>query len=99
MGKDTDLGQRKVVELDRGLFLVEYRSAEDQAFPPKIVVSAAPGHERQIEVMTHPDSDGETLWQPETSLVVRARERSALHVTVVPTKSNGSRAAAIRIEP
>jgi hypothetical protein len=99
MPKDTDLGQRKVVDLDRGLFLIEYKSAEDRNFPPKVIVSAAPGQQEQIEIITHPDADGETLWQPQTSLVVRVLERTTLNVEVVPSKFNGSRAAAVRIEP
>jgi hypothetical protein len=33
MERDADLGQRKVVELDRGLFLVHYKSAGDEAAP------------------------------------------------------------------
>ena len=99
MASDSELGQRKVVDLDRGLFLVQYNSAEDRDFPPKVVISPAPGHEQRIEIITHPDSDGATLWQPQTSLVVLASEPASLQVMVVPMKVQGSRAASVRIEP
>ena len=86
MDKNDDLGQRKVVDLDRGLFLIEYKSAEDENSPPKVRVSAARGYEDLIEVITHPDADGKTLWRPQTSLVVRALERATLNVEVLPRK-------------
>jgi hypothetical protein len=99
MPRDTNTGQRKEVELNRGLFLVHYKSAEDEAFPPLVKVFPAPGHERQIQIHTHPDSDPNTLWQPNTSLVVRANTAATLHVEVLPGRANGSRNAAVRIEP
>ncbi len=99
MPRETDTGQRKEVELDRGLFLVLYKSAEDEAFPPRVRVFPAPGHERQIQITTHPDSDPNTLWHPNTSLVVRANAAATLHVEVLPGRANGSRNAAVRIEP
>src|SRR5882724_5821169 len=99
MARDTDLGQRKVVDLDRGLFLVQYNSADDHSSPPKVVVSPAPGHEQRIRIMTHPDSEPDTLWQPQTALVVLATERAALQIAVVPMKADGSRGASVKIEP
>src|SRR5258708_24260518 len=99
MPRETDTGQRKEVELDRGLFLVLYKSAEDEAFPPRVRVFPAPGHERQIQITTHPDSDPNTLWHPNTSLVVRANAAATLHVEVLPGRANGSPHAAVRIEP
>jgi hypothetical protein len=98
MERDSDLGQRKVVELDRGLFLVHYKSAGDEA-APKVVVAAAPGHEERLQIFTHPDSDSHTLWEPNTSLVVQATEPATLQVEVIPAYPNGSRVAAVRIEP
>jgi hypothetical protein len=98
MERDADLGQRKVVELDRGLFLVHYRSAGDEA-APKVMVAAAPGHEERVQIFTHPDSDSHTLWEPNTSLVVQASEPASLQVEVIPAHPGGSRVAAVRIEP
>lgn len=98
MERDADLGQRKVVELDRGLFLVHYKSAGDEA-APKVVVAAAPGHEERLQIFTHPDSDSPTLWEPNTSLVVQASEPASLQVEVIPAHPGGSRVAAVRIEP
>jgi hypothetical protein len=98
MERDADLGQRKVVELDRGLFLVHYKSAGDET-APKVVVAPAPGHEERLQIFTHPDSDSHTLWEPNTSLVVQASEPASLQVEVIPAHPGGSRVAAVRIEP
>lgn len=97
--RETMTGQRKEVELNRGLFLVHYNSAEDEAFPPRVRIFPGPGHERQIQIITQPDSDPNTLWHPNTSLVVRATSAATLHVEVLAARANGSRIAAVRIEP
>jgi hypothetical protein len=99
MPRETNAGQRKEVELNRGLFLVHYRSAEDTASPPQVKVSPAPGYERQIQITTHPDCDPNTLWHPNTSLVVQANATATLHVEVLAAQPNGSRVAAVKIEP
>jgi hypothetical protein len=99
MPSETNTGQRKEVELNRGLFFVHYKSAEDMASPPQVKVSPAPGHERRLQITTHPDSDPNTLWHPNTSLVVRANAPATLHVEVVAARANGSRVAAVKIEP
>jgi len=99
MPSETTTGQRKEVELNRGLFFIHYKSAEDTASPPQVKVFPAPGHERQIQITTHPDSDPNTLWHPNTSLVVRASAAATLHVEVIATRANGSRVAAVKIEP
>jgi len=99
MPSQTDQGQRKEVELNRGLFVVRYKSAEDAALPPLVKVHPAPGHERQLQITTHPDSDPNTLWHPDTSLVVRANAKATLHVEVIAAQANGSRVATVKIEP
>ncbi|MGJ5206456.1 hypothetical protein [Bradyrhizobium sp. HKCCYLR20261] len=99
MNRGTDLDQQKVVQLDRGLFFVSYKSAEDVAAPPRVMVSPAPGHERRIELVLHPDADEAVLWQPNSSLVVRVEAPATLIVQVLPMRHGGSRAAAVRIEP
>jgi len=100
MAADNDLGDRKIVNLERGLFLIEYGGAGDDAFPAKVVVSQAPGRAGQAEFVPHPDSPhDQTLWEPNSALVVRAYEPTALYVAVVPTRPGGSRAAEVRIRP
>jgi hypothetical protein len=99
MGPDNDLGESKVVTVDRGLFLIEYKSASDETAPPKVVVALPAGQRAPVEILTHPDSDGQTLWQPGSSLVVRALERVNLQVTVRPMRPGTSRAAEVRIQP
>jgi hypothetical protein len=93
------LDHQKVVDLDRGLFLVNYKSAEDSSAPPKIAVSAVAGHERTIEFILHPDATEPSLWRPNSALIVRANAPARLQIEVLPTRAGGSRAASISIEP
>lgn len=99
MGLGGDLDQTKTVELDRGLFLVHYKAADDLAAPPRVLVAAAPGSERKIEFLLHPDAVEPALWQPNSGLVVRVDSAARLHIQVLPSRAGGSRAATIRVEP
>jgi len=98
MDRSKDIGQQKVVDLDRGLFCIQYRSADDEASPPKVVVSPAPGDERKVELILHPDAEQAVLWQPGSSLIVRTSSSAQLSVQVVPVRPNGSKAASLKFE-
>jgi hypothetical protein len=95
----SDAEQQKVVNLDRGLFFVNYRSAEDSLSPPHVAVAPAEGHERRMEIILHPDAAEPTLWEPNSGLVVRVNTPGTLQVQVKPTRLGGSQAAVVRIEP
>jgi hypothetical protein len=97
-GTTNDAEQQKVLSLDRGLFFVNYKSADDSASPPRVMVTPAEGHERRMEIILHPDATGPTLWQPKSGLVVRVNTPGTLQVQVQPAKRGGSRAAIVRIE-
>src|ERR1700761_1659003 len=99
MSPAADLDQTKTVELNRGLFLVHYQSAEDLRAPPRVEVAPAPGSERKVEFVLHPDAAEPTLWQPDTALVVRADSDAKLQVRVLASRPQGSRAATVRVEP
>lgn len=99
MDREKEPGQLKVVDLDRGLFHIQYQSADDEALPPRVVISPAPDHERKVELLLHPDADQGTLWQPGSSLVVRTSSPAQLHVQVLPQRPNGSKAASVKFEP
>jgi hypothetical protein len=95
----SDAEQQKVVNLDRGLFFVNYRSAEDSLSPPHVTVAPAEGHERRMEIILHPDATEPTLWEPNSGLVVRVNTPGTLQVQVQPMRQGGSQAAVVRIEP
>ena len=95
----SEADQRKTVDLDRGLFFVNYRSAEDPAAPPKVIVAPARGDEGQFEFILHPDASEPTLWEPNSGFVIRARAPGRLQIEVLPMRPGGSRAAVVRIEP
>src|SRR5271165_6211949 len=90
---------QKTVDLDRGLFLVNYKSAEDTAAPPRVVLAAAEGHERAIQFILHPDATEPALWVPNSALVLRVNSRARLQVQVLPARAGSSRAAKVSIEP
>ena len=94
----THLGQKKTVDLDRGIFIVRYSSAEDEAFPPKVKISVAPGSDANISAIRHPDEPEAVLWQPGSGLVVQAHDAGQLLVEVTPTRVKGSAAATVKIE-
>ncbi len=95
----SDAEQQKVVSLDRGLFFVNYKSAEDPSSPPHVTVAPASGHEGRMEIILHPDATEPTLWEPDSGLVVRVNTPGTLQVQVQPMRPGGSRAAMVRIEP
>jgi hypothetical protein len=91
-------GQRRVVEIERGLFLVRYVAAEDEASPPSVKVSSEPAADRNVSLMLHPDRGDAVLWQPGSSLVVRTMAQSKLLIEVTPAQHDGSGAATVRME-
>jgi hypothetical protein len=95
----SELEQQKAVDLDRGLFFVNYKSAEDSAAPPRVTLSAAQGHERRMQFILHPDAIEPILCEPNSGLVVRVDSPGRLQVQVSPTRLGGSRAAVVGIEP
>jgi hypothetical protein len=88
----------KIVEIDRGLFLVRYATAEDQMQPPTIAVAPHAASEKNISFILHPDHDRALLFQPGRCLVVRATAPGKLLIDVAPLQEGGSAAATIRIE-
>jgi hypothetical protein len=98
MNRVKDLGQQKIIDIDRGLFCIQYKSADDEDSPPKVVVSIVPGNERQVELILHPDADQAVLWQPRSSLIVRATAPAQLDIQVVALRPNGSKAASVKFE-
>jgi hypothetical protein len=98
MDRSKDIGQQKVVDLERGLFCIQYQGADDEISPPKIIVSPAPGDERKVELILHPDADQAVLWQPGSSLIIRTSSLAKIEVQVIPLRPNGSRAASVKFE-
>jgi len=94
----TRSGQKKTVDLDRGIFIVRYSSAEDEAFPPKVQIFTAPGSDDAISAILHPDEQEAVLWQPGSGLVVQAVDAGQLMVEVTPTRAKGSASATVKIE-
>ena len=86
-----------MVSLDRGLFFVNYKSAEDPSSPPHVTVAPANGHER-MEIILHPDAASRPFgnrFRPGGP----SQHSGTLQVQVEPMRPGGSRAAMVRIEP
>src|SRR5215475_8573895 len=92
-------GQKRIVAINRGLFLVRYTAAEDKTQPPKVTVAVDTASAKDVTFFLHPDHNEAVLWQPESCLVVRAKAKGQLAVEVIPQQEGGSVAATVRIEP
>jgi hypothetical protein len=90
--------QSKVVNVERGLLLVRYATADDESRPPQVRVLVNPKYQKNIELVLSPDHDDAVLWRPGSCLVVRASKPGQLLVEVVPVGNDGSTAATIQIE-
>lgn len=93
------MAKRKIVDVDKGLFLVRYAAAQDAARPPRVSLSPEPSSDASVVFFLHPDHREAVLWQPGSCVVVRAAARSKLVVDVAPIDDHGSSNATIRIEP
>jgi hypothetical protein len=91
--------QQQTVAINRGLFVVRYAAAEDKILPPKVTVAPDHASSQNISFLLHPDHNEAVLWQPDSSLVVRATAAGKLSVEVTPTQEGGSAAATVKIEP
>jgi hypothetical protein len=91
--------QKRIVEIDRGLFLVRYASAEDEKQPPKVSIAPDAGSDDKISFILHPDCHEAVLWEPSSCLVVRVTSPGRLAVEVVPQTQSGTAAASVQIEP
>ncbi len=97
-GMTNEAEQQKFLSLDRGLFFINYKSAEDSASPPCVIVAPTEGHERRMELILHPDATEPTLYSPNSGLVVRINTPATLQVQVRPARPGGSRSAIVRVE-
>lgn len=97
-GMVNETEQQKMLSLDRGLFFINYKSAEDSVSPPRVIVAPAQGHERRMEIILHPDATEPTLCKPDSGLVVRVNTPATLQVQVRAMRPGGSRSAIVRVE-
>ncbi|MDR6303208.1 hypothetical protein GGQ85_000891 [Nitrobacter vulgaris] len=97
-GMTNETEQQKNLSLDRGLFFINYKSADDSVSPPRVIVAPAQGHERRMEIILHPDATEPILYSPNSGLVVRINTPATLQVQVRPTRPGGSRSAIVRVE-
>jgi hypothetical protein len=90
--------QRKVAGIERGLYLVHYAAAEDEARPPQVKVSLGNDEASDIDIVLHPDHAEAVLSEPGSCVVVRATGPGQIVVEVTPMDQDGSSAATIKIE-
>jgi hypothetical protein len=91
--------QRKTIEVNKGLFLIRYASAEDEARPPKVEIFLDAASVEDVELILRPDHEDAILWQPGSCLVVRASAPGKLALEVTSHRDTGSTAATVNIEP
>jgi hypothetical protein len=76
--------QRDIIEVDEGLFLISYTSAEDMERPPVVKIFPAKPNDQNVTLILHPDQQEAALWQPGSTLVVRASGAATLLIEVSP---------------
>lgn len=90
--------ERKRVNLHRGLYLIRYESAADEAYPPSVSISSETAGDHQVAVITDPDAMYGLLTRPGDCLVVRAVERGVLRMEVAAARADGSVDAKVAVE-
>lgn len=90
--------QTRAVNVERGVLLVRYATAENESRPPKVKIVVNPKYQRYIELVLSPGHKDAVLWQPGSCLVVRASKPGQLLVEVIPIDRGGSTAATVKIE-
>ena len=91
--------KRRLVDVEKGLFILCYDKADDERRPPSIEIIPKPASGGAIEFVLHPDNVEPILRRPGACLVVRASAPGKIEVAVTPADKNGSTAATVRIEP
>ena len=90
--------QRRSIEIDRGLYLIRYVTAEDKERPPAVRVRLDRAGAGSATLLFHPDQNDAVLWQPGAALAVRATRPVKLAIEVTSSDQDGSTAALVRIE-
>src|ERR1700741_2201450 len=88
--------QQKPLDLQKGLFLIRYDSAEDPGQPPKIGVTVDAAVAGNVEFVLPPGVDQPVMWSPGGSLVLRILAPTRIIVEVTPRSPGGSLAARIQ---
>jgi hypothetical protein len=90
--------QTKTVDVERGLLLVRYATADSGGRPPRVEIAVNSKHRKNIELVLSPEHDEAVLWQPGSCLVVRAHKPGQLLVDVTPSEVGGSTSATVKLE-
>lgn len=90
--------QTKAIDVERGLLLVRYATADSGGRPPRVEIAVNPKHRRNIELVLDPEQSEAVLWKPGACLVVRAIRPGQLLVEVTPSEVGGSTAATVKLE-
>lgn len=87
---------QKSLDLQKGLFLIRYDSAEDAAQPPKVSLSIDSRVAGSVEFLLPPDVEEPVLWSPGANVVVRLSAPTRIQVEVSARSAGGSLGARIQ---
>ncbi len=99
MERDSVSAKRKTIDLDKGVYVIRYATAEDHVSHPSVNVAVDEDDLDSISFILQRDAKDAVLWQPGSGIAVRAMQSGRLHVEIVPSHASGSAAATIKIEP
>jgi hypothetical protein len=90
--------QQKIVDLDRGLFLIGYESAGGNKRPPPVRVSPDHASTGDVTLILHPDQHEAVLFQPGSALFALATTPAKLLFDILFEQQNNSDTPSIKIE-
>src|SRR5262245_61161753 len=89
--------EQEALDLERGLFLIRYKSAESEISPPTIIVSVDSASDGRVELILPPDATRTILQSPGACLVARATNNCRLWTAVEPTDPRASDVVSIEL--
>jgi hypothetical protein len=91
--------QQKILDMEKGLFLIKYESSGNTGSPPEVRIAAEQGSESTVELILSPDVNEAVLWSPGASLVARATGKSRLSVLVAAAEPLDSMTVRVQVIP
>lgn len=89
--------KKQLVDIREGLYVVQYRRAEDTANPPTVTVEPLRRPNPAIDILMPPGLYDDLLREPGTSLVIRSDGPGQVAVIVSPSRPGGSVAAEVSV--
>src|SRR5262245_30627027 len=89
--------EQEALDLQRGLFLIRYQSADNKARPPKIVISIDQESHGDVELIVPPGVTHTILQAPGACLVARALKDCRLWTAIELSETDASGSVSVEL--